>query len=72
MPRGLAGNAADRAGLLQRLEVVLRRAHALEAEGGGDLSLRGRHAVGLHPLGDQGQDAALGLAKGVLVIVLMG
>ena len=60
MPRARPGHALDRAGLLQRFEVVLRRADAAEAEGAGDLGLRGRHALGLDALGDQGEDGAAG------------
>jgi len=41
--------------------VVLGRAHALEAEGMGDLDLGRRHAVGLNALGDHGQDGLLGV-----------
>ena len=55
--------ALDRARGLQRLEVVLRRAYALEAEGAGDFGLRGRETVGLDALGEEGEDLALGVGQ---------
>src|SRR3546814_7059631 len=41
------GHALDGAGRFKRIEVVLRRAHAAESEGAGNLRLRRRHALGL-------------------------
>lgn len=59
----LARHATDGAGLLQRLQMVLRGAHALEAECPRDLGLRGRYAIGLDPLGDEGEDCLLGIGQ---------
>src|SRR3546814_10879990 len=55
------GHALDGAGSLERIEVVLRRAHSAEPEGAGDFRLRRRHALGLDALGDQGEDGLLGI-----------
>ena len=60
---GAAGHALDGAGRLQGLQVVLRCTDAAEAEGAGDLGLRGRHAVGVDALGDQGEDGVLGIGQ---------
>jgi hypothetical protein len=60
---GAAGDAFDGARGCQRFEVVLRRAHAAEAEGAGDFGLRWRHALGVDALGDQGEDGLLGVGE---------
>ena len=62
-PARTPGHALDRAGGFQRFEMVLRRAHALETERAGDFRLRGRHAFGLDPFGDQGEDGVLGFGQ---------
>ena len=62
VPR-LAGHAADRPGLLQCLEVVLRGTHALEPEGACDLGLRRRDAITFDVLGNHGQDRLLGIGQ---------
>ena len=58
---GPARHALDRARLLQRFQVVLGGAHAAEAHGAGDFSLRRRDALDLDALGDEGENGALGV-----------
>ncbi len=60
---GLARDATDRPGLLQRFQMVLGGADALEAERTGDFGLRRRCAIGLYTLGDQLQDRLLGIGQ---------
>ena len=50
-------------GLLQRFQMVLGSADALEAERTGDFRLRRRCAIGLYTLGDQLQDRLLGFGQ---------
>jgi hypothetical protein len=62
-PARLAGQPADRADLLQRLQVVLHRTHSGEAHRPREFGLRGRHAIAGDARGDQTEDAALGVGQ---------
>ena len=57
------GNTLDGACGFERVEMVLGRTDPAETEGLGDLGLRGRHALGLDALGDQGEDGLLGIGQ---------